>query len=236
MRSNVNLIVRAITPPYVDLFFGTYGKIYVPDESVEDYKKTTGWASYASNIKSLSDYIWDITPDGGFVDSTTQITVKYDGEEVKPQFSIESNVATIDDNGLLVFSDYGEATVTITYNGESVTIIYKYSQAPIENGVALQNNGQTIVNANMSTVGFITCKPSTKIKWGVTGGTLGILCEYEENETFVDYWGANISNPRTITVSKNSTKLKASFSTANLADAYIYDVTNGVYLWKGDNV
>ena len=105
----------------------------------------------------------------------------------------------------------------------------------IENGVALKNNGITTDNSTMSTVGFVACYPKTQIKWGVTGGTLGNLCEYKEDDTFVDYWGGN-QNPRTINVSANSAKVKASFSTADLANAYIYDVTNSVYLWKGDNV
>lgn len=228
------MVCRAVAPPTVGSL-ANVTTIYVPDSSVETYRGTSGWSANQSKIKPLSDYIWYITPNDVFVDSTTQITVRYKGVEVKPQFSIESDVATIDENGLLVFSDYGKATVTITYNGDSVTKIYEYSQAPIENGVALQNTGLTAAIANMSTVGFVTCNPSTQIKWGVTGGTLGTLCEYKEDGTFVDYWGGN-QNPRTISVTANSTKVKASFSTAHLANAYIYDVTNGVYLWKGYNV
>ena len=233
------VVCKAIVPPTlgttVFLATNTALQIYVPDQSVEAYKSAEGWLDYTDKIKPLSDYTFKITPNGSCVEKETQITVKYEGQVITPIFSIESDVATIDENGLLVFSDYGTATVTITYNGESVARVYQYSQAPIENGVALQNNGTTTANASMSTVGFVTCNPNTQIKWGVTGGTLGVLCEYKEDGTFVDYWGAQ-SNPRTINVTANSTKVKASFSTANLADAYIYDVTNGVYLWKGDNV
>lgn len=89
----------------------------------------------------------------------------------------------------------------------------------------------------MSTVGFIPTNGATKITWGVTGGTLGILCEYKDDETFVDYWSSN-QNPRTVTLTGrvNSTKLKASFSTANLAVAYIMNADTGEYLWKGSNV
>ena len=55
--------------------------------------------------------------------------------------------------------------------------------------------------------------------------------KYKEDNTFVNYWRGG-SNPRTINVSANSTKVKASFSTAHLDNAYIYDVTNDEYLWK----
>lgn len=37
-------------------FHGNY-IIYVPDESVETYKDTTGWSEYTSRIKGLSDYV-----------------------------------------------------------------------------------------------------------------------------------------------------------------------------------
>ena len=87
----------------------------------------------------------------------------------------------------------------------------------------------------MSTIGFISCKPSTQIKWGVTGGTLGVLCEYSETESFIDYWGAS-ANPRTITVSNRAKYVKATFQTSRLDYAYIYDVTNATYLWKGSKV
>ena len=57
MAANVKLIVRAVTPPSTRQILGIYGNIYVPDESVEAYKGTTGWSEYASRIKGLSDYV-----------------------------------------------------------------------------------------------------------------------------------------------------------------------------------
>lgn len=241
------MIIKATVPPEFPAVWGylTNPIIYVPDESLINYQEANGWSNYAHNIKSISTYeqiipeLLSITPNNySNVSKNQQIKTYYNGEEIIPIYKVESDVATIDDNGLLTFSDYGEATVTIIYKDKSVTRIYKYlevTEVSIENGVVLQNNGQTTINTIMSTVGFVSCKPSTQIKWGVTGGTLGILCEYKEDGTCVDYWGS-YQNPRTINVSANSTKVKASFSTAHLANAYIYDVTNSAYLWKGDNV
>lgn len=89
----------------------------------------------------------------------------------------------------------------------------------------------------MSTVGFIPTNGATQITWGVTGGTLGVLCEYKADGSFVDYWGATV-NPRTVTLTggANSTQLKASFSTAHLANAYVKNASTGEYIWKGENV
>ena len=237
MAPGVNLLVRAVTPPSTSSFSGNYGKIYVPDESVEIYKTANGWSAFADRIKPLSDIEGiSLYPVDGFVLKVTALKTIYDGIEVTPEYTIEGTVATIED-GVLIFSEVGEVTVTATYNGESVSRTYSWdgSVVTIENGVTLQNSGTTTTNSTMSTVGFVSCKPSTQIKWGVTGGTLGTLCEYKEDGTFVDWWGPN-QNPRTINVSANSTKVKASFSTAHLDNAYIYDVTNSEYLWKGNNV
>lgn len=236
------IIIRAITPPQ---FTGGWGyltnpTIYVPDEAIEGefgYKKANGWSAHADRIKPLSDIEGiKLYPVDGDVLKIITLKATYYGIEVTPKYTIEGTAATLNGN-ILTFNEIGEVTVTATYNGESVSRTYSWdgSLVAIENGVALQNNGTTTADSMMSTVGFVSCKPSTQIKWGVTGGTLGNLCEYKEDGTFVDYWGGN-QNPRTINVSANSTKVKASFSTANLANAYIYDVTNGEYLWKGDNV
>ena len=231
------IIIRSAEPPSISFGAGTPLVIYVPDDSVEAYKIAEGWSAYAGRIKPLSEIEgFNLLPQSGNVSKVTSLKATYDAVEVTPEYTVDGTVATIED-GVLTFSEVGEVTVTATYNGESVSRTYSWdgSIIPIENGVALQNSGTTAINSTMSTVGFVPCKPSTQIKWGVTGGTLGTLCEYKEDGAFVDYWGSN-QNPRTINVSANSTKVKASFSTAHLDNAYIYDVTNSVYLWKGDNV
>ena len=53
--ANGVLICRAIIPPTVGNI--TVQTIYVPDESVEDYKVASGWSTYASKIKPLSEYV-----------------------------------------------------------------------------------------------------------------------------------------------------------------------------------
>ena len=99
----------------------------------------------------------------------------------------------------------------------------------------MRQDGSVAADETMSTVGFVQTDGATSIKWGVTGGQLGMLCEYAADGTRNDYWSAS-ANPRTVTIKSSSTQVKASFSTANLDDAYIYDNTNGKYLWKGKNV
>ena len=52
-----SLIVRATTPPTcgTSILYGALntGKIYVPAESVEDYKAASGWSSYSSRIQAI---------------------------------------------------------------------------------------------------------------------------------------------------------------------------------------
>lgn len=49
------IIVLATTPPSAG-WASIPSKIYVPDESVDDYKGATDWTAYASRIKPLSEY------------------------------------------------------------------------------------------------------------------------------------------------------------------------------------
>ena len=151
------------------------------------------------------------------------------------EYSVDSDIATVDADGVLTFSSAGVVVVTATYNGMTATTTIESLFSPIEHGFALNDNGMLTSNANYSVVGFIKTNGATSIKWGVTGGILGNLCEYAENGAFQDFWKPQ-QNPRTVTIKSSSTQVKAAFSTANLDDAYIYDNTNGIYLWKGKNV
>lgn len=166
--------------------------------------------------------------------NTLQLTCFYKGEVVTPQWTVDGD-ATIDTNGLLSFKTEGEVTVTATYNGVSESKTYYYGIVGIVNGVTLDGNGNTSASPTMSTVGFVPTNGATSIKWGVTGGTNGLLCEYTDDGTCADYWGAS-ANPRTVTINANSTLVKASFSTEHLANAYIMNAITGEYLWKGKNV
>lgn len=118
-----------------------------------------------------------------------QISTYYNGEKVTPTYQITSDIATIDQNGLLTFSDYGEVQVTVTYNGESITRKYIYSNTRIVNGYELTNKGTETASSTMSVVGPINCNSGIQITWGVEGGSMGNLCEYNDSGGFIDYWG-----------------------------------------------
>ena len=54
-----SFICRAVTPPVLNNSLNLYlstAKIYVPDNSVEQYKVATNWSTYASRITPLSEY------------------------------------------------------------------------------------------------------------------------------------------------------------------------------------
>lgn len=52
------LVVEATTPPTIDstYFSGLVAEIYVPDESVNDYKAHSDWASLIGQIHPISEY------------------------------------------------------------------------------------------------------------------------------------------------------------------------------------
>ena len=234
------------------------GYIYVPDASVETYKSATNWVNFSDVIKGISELITDnptlyaeISPylqgvimNSGLVvapssksvnESTIQLYSYYNGERVTATYSINSSVASIDVNGLVTFSAEGTAEVTISYNGNTITRTYTYKTVAILHGFEIDKTGANVVNANRSIVGFVPCTPSTNIKWGVTGGTLGNLVEFNDSKSVVGYWTPN-ANPRTIAASSETRYVKASFQTSRLDYAYIYDATNQIYLWKGSKV
>jgi hypothetical protein len=106
--------------------------IYVPDESVEAYKTATNWNTYASRILPISEYAMVILPRENYtLTSEVQLSLQYYGEDVMPVWSVISDVATIDENGLLTFTSAGTAIVTASYNGESESKTYTYKEAEI---------------------------------------------------------------------------------------------------------
>ena len=57
----VTFICRNVTPPTLggEVFGSTNAalSIYVPDSAVDTYKAASGWTTYASRIKPLSEYV-----------------------------------------------------------------------------------------------------------------------------------------------------------------------------------
>lgn len=254
-ESEYILISLATTPPTLgSVSKSGFSRILVPDDSVEAYKAASNWSTYASRIfpisqlpsdnlelyKEIKDYIGGAIQKFFILPQTTEICTPelhlaayYDGVEVSPTYTIEqTDIATISNDGLLTFSQEGSVVVSAEYNGETASETYTYAVVQIKNGVTLNSNGTTSASTTMSTVGFVETNGATSVQWGVTGGTLGTLCEYKEDGTCNDYWGGN-QNPRTVTMNSTSTKVKASFSTAHLDYAYIKNATTGEYLWKG---
>lgn len=228
-----------------DLFF----PIFVPDEYVETYKTATNWSVYESRIKSLSQggSIVILGPTD-FVGWSIELSVVYgpffNGDEgVTWSITSGGEYASIDQDGVITVNETANANVitvraTSIYNNtiyDEVNISVTYLTVSIEYGVALNNNGTVSSSENMSTVGFVPTNGATSIQWGVTGGTLGTLCEYNYADVCQDYWGGG-SNSRTVTIKSTSTKVKASFSTAHLDYAYIKNAATGEYLWKGSGV
>ena len=200
------------------------------DITVEEIKQWIRFKYYEEHVLTLVDNSFS---GGGIAENPTQLICKYSGEVITPQWSVVGD-ATIDENGLLNFNNYCTVTVTATYTYRDMSISkdYTYMEIAIVHGVELTNSGTTTENSTMSTVGPVSTKGASSIKWGVIGGTNGRMCEYREDGTCVDFWGGG-TNPRAVTINPNSTQVKASFSSAHLADAYIMNADTGEYLWKG---
>lgn len=149
---NIKVVLKSLTPPTMGAapFSGTtVSTIYVPDASVTAYQEATGWVSYASRIKAISELPNDnpelyeeikeylvgyvanliLSPKSGAIfEKTLQLRCYYEGLPVLPEFSLVGD-ATITSDGLLTFNSVGEVTVTATYEGESVSRTYTYITA-----------------------------------------------------------------------------------------------------------
>lgn len=146
-----------------------------------------------------------------------------------------------DSSNVSIYVPYGSVEAYKTATGwieyaDRIKPLSEYPGFIIVNGVELWAFNEIKSNDTMSIVGFVDCQPDTDILWGVgNGGQNGILCEYDIDMKYIDYWGA-LRNPRKIHIKNNTFKIKATFATEYLDYAYIYDETNGVYLWKGKYV
>lgn len=105
----------------------------------------------------------------------------------------------------------------------------------IEDGYKLNNDGSLSQSSSMAVVGYVAINGGEYIRWGNSIGSLGLLCEYDETYKKLDYWNGEGSG-RTIHTKTSSRFVKACFPSSDLDNAYIYDETNGEYLWKGANV
>lgn len=242
------VVCKALVPPSYESDGGfSNAVIYVPDASVDDYVSATNWASHSGRIKGISElatdnptlyeeikpYLIDLEPSSGFVNSSVKLTTTFAGKEVSPEYSVSNEIASVNSDGTLTFAESGTSIITATYEGVSTNREYTYDDR-LHFGMIVEQNGNISESDTMSYV-EVDVVGGSNIKYGVNGGTMSYLCEFDKDGKWLDFWAAN-SNPRTITLKASATKVKVSFTTANLNDAYIYDNTNGVYLWKGKNV
>jgi hypothetical protein len=105
----------------------------------------------------------------------------------------------------------------------------------IEMGYKLNTDGSISQSSTYAVVGTIPIAGGEYVKWGNTIGTLGLLVEYNENLNKVDFWEGE-STARTIRTKTTTRFIKACFPASDIDNSYIYDETNGKYLWKGKNV
>ena len=181
-------------------------------------------------------------------DISSMGTKVFDGCSSIPYFIVDAIIpANIDastfdgtNNAVIYVPDasveaYKTATGWIEY-ASRIKPLSEYPGFIIVDGVELDAFNRIKLNDTMSIVGFVDCQPDTDILWGVgNGGQNGILCEYDIDMKYIDYWGVH-GNPRKIHIKNNTFKIRASFTTEHLDYAYIYDETNDVYLWKGKYV
>ena len=238
------LIVKNPTPPTCDVavLAGSDGcKIYVPNEASEAYKTATNWSAYASRIFPISQlpsdnprmyaeiqmYIKDILkllkikPKSQDVfETTVQIVAQYKGVDVSPRYSVDRNdIATISDSGLLAFTQEGSVTVTAEYNDETAIESYNYIYRKIK-------VYDTESEVTIPVVG------GHQIKWGEANGNYRQIYFYNDAGSRLDYFNPS-GTSRTVTAPAASTSALVYFPNAYMDTAYVYDVPEGKYLWKG---
>lgn len=92
------------------------------------------------------------SPTSGTVLKVTTLKATYDAIEVTPEYHIEGTVATIED-GVLIFNEVGEVTVTATYNGESISRTYScIDVSDIQDITSRMTNGYSIPTPNVGNV------------------------------------------------------------------------------------
>lgn len=251
------VIMKGTVPPTLssNAFARTSCTFYVPDDSVTAYREASGWNSYATRIKAISylpiddpdlyveikDYIGDINKlvllpvSEDIFQPQVQIDAYYDGVKVTPSYNIDGDMATISDDGFLTFSSEGTAKVTATYNGYSASETYRYISYPIETDVALNNTGNLNASVGNCVIGFIPVGTCKRIKWGVTTGKFGVMNMFDADYNYLNYYNPE-GSAREVNIVSNTAYVKVTFVTNNIENSFVYDVTNGKYLWKGANV
>ena len=107
----------------------------------------------------------------------------------------------------------------------------------VVDGKQTQTNGSITDVEGWTTVMNVKVNGGNKVKWGSNDvANMGTLLEFNEEKTFVDFWTPYGANPKSINLKATTAYVCVSFATSALDSSYIYDETDGKYLWKGKNV
>ncbi len=171
--------------------------IYVPDESIENYKKSDGWKNY--NIRGISyNDVVSISLDKHDIsiarDSTVLLTataLPEDADDTSVVWSSDNeNIATVDENGLVTAIGIGETVITATAHDGSgrkdkcnITVTPKLVKQ-----ITLSNNEITLYNNDNVQLTATVYPEDADIKdvtWSSSNGALKV----DENGlvTCVDY-------------------------------------------------
>ena len=171
--------------------------IYVPDESIENYKKSDGWKNY--NIRGISyNDVVSISLDKHNIsiarDSTVLLTataLPEDADDTSVVWSSDNeNIATVDENGLVTAIGIGETVITATAHDGSgrkdkcnITVTPKLVKQ-----ITLSNNEITLYNNDNVQLTATVYPEDADIKdvtWSSSNGALKV----DENGlvTCVDY-------------------------------------------------
>ena len=171
--------------------------IYVPDESIENYKKSDGWKNY--NIRGISyNDVVSISLDKHDIsiarDSTVLLTataLPEDADDTSVVWSSDNeNIATVDENGLVTAIGIGETVITATAHDGSgrkdkcnITVTPKLvKQITLSNDeITLYNND----NVQLTATVYPEDADIKDVTWSSSNGALKV----DENGlvTCVDY-------------------------------------------------
>jgi hypothetical protein len=241
-RSNPTIICLAETPPTLGFNIlhasgsTTFNAIYVPSSSVEEYKTATGWVNFASVIQPI-ETLMILPKDKTVYLPDLNLNTYYNGSPVIPQYSVDSDIAYIENN-VLKFINEGSVSVTASYAGESSTVIITYSNPNIEimEHYSVNSNGIIVSTTGYSVCSNIYVGEAMNITYGTTVGSLGRLVSYNKNLKKISEYSGNNDLTKDITLSSSARFITFNVVGLYMDYAYVKNSDTGEYIWKGKNV
>jgi hypothetical protein len=115
----------------------------------------------------------------------------------------------------------------------------EYNEAEFSYNQALYYaNGNVLIADGMCVSQYIEVTNCTSVICSIqrSPGTYCSFCEYDENKKFIDYWGADYCRTINLTGKEKTKYIRLCFEMSRVEDCFLFDRTNGKYIFIGENL